>query len=416
MVISINMIKLKNILLLTLIPLIGFAFLLGSIVVDKVILLYLIILFLIYGLRERFLLNPYLLFILTPITLLASVNIGANYTLDLTHETYILGIINISAFLFSLNFKFNSREIFEKSKVRFLYNPWFNSKWKLKFMAIIFLLISLLGNVIVEIHTLVWFFGLVGLACCFKLKKLWLIIPYIIAVFSLAPELSKTSVVIYLIAIILLGEKYYRKISRKYILPGILVTVSVVLLSFFIANKDRGQLDLNSTIKTYSEQGISWSYSPILFLPYMYLTTPWTNLQYVTLEQDDRTNGLWSIKPIVGYFQLDENFKSQYGIEAFSSFNTFTFIAVHFKDFGYWLSILPTIFLGILVRISYRRFLNYESPFTTALYCVIAFATFQMFFSNHFFMQSYPFTAIILITIFSSIFNLQLKCKNIKAE
>ena len=136
----------------------------------------------------------------------------------------------------------------------------------------------------------------------------------------------------------------------------------------------------------------------------MYLVTPWNNLQYVMETQNTRTYGLWTLKPLLGYLQLDDRFKPFYSMSTYSSFNTFTYIAVQFKDFGLVGSVLGSAILGTFVGYIYKKkLLNSVSPFDNACYAITAVAVFEMFFSNHFFKESYPFTIVIIMWIYTTV-------------
>lgn len=175
------------------------------------------------------------------------------------------------------------------------------------------------------------------------------------------------------------------------------MSILIMIFSFSFANKERGKYDSVSGLSNYENNGVEWSGNASLFLPYMYFTTPWTNLQYV-VETNQRNSAFLVLKPILGYVGLDEYFgidDSEKIFEPYSSFNTYTFIACHFSDFGKWFSILPTLFLGWYIKKIYTRYLLSQSPLDTSVYCLVALATTDMFFSNHFFLQSYPFTIFI---------------------
>ena len=121
------------------------------------------------------------------------------------------------------------------------------------------------------------------------------------------------------------------------------------------------------------------------------------NLQYVMETQDTRTYGLWMAKPLLGYLQVSNTLEPNYKIIPYSSFNTCAYMTYGFKDFGYWLSVLMSIFLGYFVKRVYSRYRMSRSPYDVAAYILVAQATLEMFFSNHFFTQSYPFTIVILM-------------------
>ena len=133
------------------------------------------------------------------------------------------------------------------------------------------------------------------------------------------------------------------------------------------------------------------------------MTTPWSNLQYVTETQPKSTNGLWTIKPLLGYAQLDDTFENNYKLEPYSSFNTFTYIVCGYKDFGFWGSVVMSLFLGFFVKKVYSRYKVSQSPFDVAIYVCAGLAVVEMFFSNHFFMQSYPFTIVIIMELYKSL-------------
>ena len=98
---------------------------------------------------------------------------------------------------------------------------------------------------------------------------------------------------------------------------------------------------------------------------------------------------------------LDSRFANYYVLNPYSSFNTFTYISVLFKDFGYWGSCLGSLMLGFFVRKVYQAFKKTKSPFYVACYALTACAVFEMFFSNHFLSQSYPFTILLLMVLYN---------------
>ena len=173
-----------------------------------------------------------------------------------------------------------------------------------------------------------------------------------------------------------------------------------MIYAFSFANKGQATSDADAIINYYSEQGVVWSLSSNLFLPYMYLTTEWANLQYVTETQTEKTNGLWTFKPLLGYAQLDDTFENDYKLKAYSSFNTYTYIVCCYKDFGFWGSVGLSLFLGMFVKKIYTRYEFSQCPFDLGIYVCTALAVVEMFFSNHFFMQSYPFSIVILMGIY----------------
>ena len=208
-------------------------------------------------------------------------------------------------------------------------------------------------------------------------------------------------ILIYLITLIISFDKYFLVLKKNGFRLKLLTGLSIFFLvfSFSFANKERGAYEADVGLSYYASQGVEWEYSSALFLPYIYFTSPWANLQYVTETQNKRTNGLWTIKPFIGYFGLDEYVKSEYNLASYSSFNTFTFITIGFKDYGYWFSILPTLLIGFLTKRVYSRYLVSSSPIHISTYIIFSIGLLLMFFSNHFYMQSYPFTMLVLMWI-----------------
>lgn len=58
-----------------------------------------------------------------------------------------------------------------------------------------------------------------------------------------------------------------------------------------------------------------------------------------------------------------------------------------------------SIFLGFYVKKIYSKFIISRSPFNVSIYVSVAVSVSVMFFSNHFFMLSYPFTLHILMEL-----------------
>jgi oligosaccharide repeat unit polymerase len=235
-----------------------------------------------------------------------------------------------------------------------------------------------------------------------KRVGLFLLVGLYLVISFTTGSVSKLFVLMLAMTILVIYDKYYavtKKSKRREFLLMI-AGIALMLAAFSFANKDRGSYDADDGVSGYSAQGITWTGATRFFMPYMYLTNAWTNLQYVTETQDSRTYGLWMAKPVLGYLQLDDSFGPIYNLESYSSFNTFGFITCGFKDFGYWLSVISALMLGFFVKKIYSRFLLSRSPFDVACYVLVGLATLEMFFSNHFFMQSYPFTVVIIMGLY----------------
>ncbi|MFY9243742.1 MAG: O-antigen polymerase [Polaribacter sp.] len=366
-----------------------------SIFIDKISIFIIFLSLILLGKSEKKFLNPYYLFSPTPLSLLVYFNVADSYMLDLTHDTYLLAIINMVAFI--VTFMFTSSVKINKN----ILNEKKNSNLFLKINALVLFVLALMGSVIPALNSILWLFAIPAIVCSIKTKEkkmLILVAAYILLVTSI--NLSKMQVLLYLITFFISFEKFHMQSKKQGVWIKIFAILGIVFLvfSFSFANKDRGKYDAEEGLSYYYSQGVEWNYDSALFLPYMYITTAWANLQYVTESQNTRTYGLWVLKPFLGYLNLDKelNLEKSYELEPYSSFNTFTFVTVGYKDFGYWLSVLSPIIIGFFVKKVYSRFLISDSPFDIATYIIFALAVAEMFFSNHFYMQSYPFTMLIL--------------------
>lgn len=380
----------------------------SSVTLYKVTVLAALLACIVLGSKQHNIINPYYLFAITPLALLLYFDLGGIYMLELSDKTWRLAIINICTFIFAL---FYTPAFKKYSNCVSL-----NKTAALAFSSFLFYGLSFVGGFIPELNTLFWFLSVAAIVCALKTKKkiMYLFCAYIILSSLLSGHTSKMAVLLECITILVCYDKYFvtSRAERKkvFLLAGL--GVIFMIFAFTFANKDRGRYNSEEGLSYYMTQGhIEWSYSSTLFMPYMYLATPWTNLEYVVKTQDTRTNGLWLFKPVLGYFGFDEQYEQEYVLEPYSSFNTFTFISVGFKDFGFYGSIILSILLGIFVKKIYSRYEISKSPFDITSYILVALATAEMFFSNHFFMQSYPFTCFIIMEIWKNVIRLTISSK-----
>ena len=363
-----------------------------SVLLCRIVLFCIMMLCINIGRSEKFFVNPILLFAITPFSLLIYTNIGDTFMVDLTFETCFLAIINMLSFIIAYNYTPSFKNEY--------YCTGNTSASSLQVQSIVFYIISLIGTIIPAIASIVWMFSIVSIVCALKSKKKWMLL-FVIAVFLISALgfTSKSTMLTYCITFIICFEKYYVNTNKQKKLVKWALGVGVVFMifSFSFANKDRGFYNADEGVDRYASQGINWEYNSNLFMPYMYITNGWTNLQYVMETQDSRTYGLWMAKPLLGYLQMSDTLESNYKIIPYSSFNTYAYMTYGFKDFGYWLSVLMSLFLGYFVKRVYSRYRISRSPYDVAAYILVAQATLEMFFSNHFFTQSYPFTIVILM-------------------
>ena len=373
-----------------------------NLILDRVVVGSIFVVCIIMGAREKSFVNPYLLFSLTPLSLVVYFPVSPVYMMEIKPEIWTLAIINMIGFLTAITLV-----KYRKNKISCIGIP----RNKLVFYAIIFYLVSILGRYIPSLSAVLWLFASVSIACSLKSKKKKMLpfVAFVILSSALSGHASKLGILFECVTILVCYEKYYVKTreQRKNIILMVLAGIVIMISAFSFANKDRGDYNSDDGLSYYEKSGkVDWSYDASLFMPYMYLTTAWTNLQYVTETQQTQTYGLWVIKPIMGYLGLDDNYKREYRLFSYSSFNTFTFITCHYKDFGYWGSVVISFLLGLFVMIVYRKYEVSQSVLDVGSYISVALGVAVMFFSNHFFMQSYPFTAYIMFELIKKIPNI----------
>lgn len=386
--------------ILIILGLIVTSFIYNSVLIAKLGAAVILVMCILLGKKERYIANPYFLFILCPLSLLVYYNFGDMFMVNLTVDTINLGVINMLVFVASLYYtpKCNpSRGFITLSNNRSLISH-----------AIFFWILSELSLAIPQLSSILWIFVVPAYVCALKTKNKYVFLAVILLIASsfIIGGLSKTSVMLYCMIFLICFEKYYiiSKNAKKKIILLCCASGFLMIFSFSFANKERGNYDAEEGIGYYRSQGVEWNYSANYFMPYMYLTNGWTNLQFIQDTNQERTNGLWLAKPFLGYLQLKDEVKDAYEIESYSSFNTPTYIACGYLDFGYWGSIIVSLLLGIFVKRVYSNYVNSPSPFDVSSYILVALGTLEMFFSNHFLMQSYPITCVILMELYKRIF------------
>lgn len=366
-----------------------------SVVIDKFAIALIAINFILESRKQAFLLNPFSLFFFTPASLVLYWPIADKYMMDLTHSTLFLCILHFCLLFLLFKYRLKSINVANYMPIKFIH------KRTLLLLNILLYIFGLIGLFLPLLSSFSWILIFFALSVILREDKrifYILLVSYIVIVI-LDFYISK----LFLLNISLFLAIHFQRrrlIWRmRYLFFTKVFLIGVVLMLFFfkIGNKERGYSDTSSIFSYYSEQGIDWAMSPSLLLPYMYVTTPWTNLQYVINDQDDLTYGSWLIKPITGYLGL--NTKRPLELQSYSSFNTFTFIAVFFKDFGYLGSLLGTFIIGHFIVYVYGMYLKRPYGLVVGLYSIVSLAVVQMYFSNHFIMQSYPITAFLIYTI-----------------
>ncbi len=373
------------------------------------------------GTEEDKLLNPYILFSLTPLSLMIySSEVSTYFLMELQTKTWLLAILNMIVFLVGLNFalkwkvKTGKHTLF---KERHLVNneSEIDYTWQgiiLFTIGLIPKLISVLGVSIPGAH-IISMCQYLGIAVVYtnKNKKLAYIMAIILLGLSFITNFNKTEFLMLAVLFIACIDSRMntKKEKKKLYITIIFLALTMILIIFplkdFLARGESLSKFISSDKDYLANEFIGrfqWKKNIKLLMPYIYMTTNWTNLQYITHIFTQHTNGLWLIKPLLGYLQISGGIKAYTSLTPYRpAFNTYSFIAVQYIDFGFFGSMLPSLLLGLFVGWIYKNYKKYPDSFNCACYALNAVAVFEMFFSNHFFTQSYPFTIVIVAWVCS---------------
>ena len=386
------------------------------------------------GLQQEYIINGYYMFSITPLSLLMySDSFSPYYLRPLTSSTWLFAIINMLVFILAFTFSGRRKTI----KISMGYFKFYdiskgNSKTDSKKLQRHAVALSLLGflptlvffvfHATMPLSSVIGFFSYIGIAFAFKSKnRVIIIISILLQAVGFIQDFNKTRLLYLLLTVLLCIEVYVvdSNIQRiRYLGIGIILAVIFMLLIAFplksftrtggnLMDFFQNRAEISSSAFSYYDNRFHFSGPSFLKMPYMYLVQGWNNLQYVMQTQNTRTYGLWFVKPLLGYLQIDRFFSEQYILRPFSStFNTFTYMAVLFKDFGYYCSIIGSFFLGCFTKAVVRRLHKDCSAFVTASSALVLMAILEMFFSNHFFGLSYPFTIVVIGFLYMKFFKL----------
>ena len=378
-----------------------------------------------FGVMDNELCNPLLLFSFTPLSLLLySEIVSPRYLNTLTVTTWILALVNMAAFIFVVRYKTRNVSLLKVDKFDYFVDNIDNLKQKrLIHHGAGLLVIGLIPEICRLMFGTSFFLGSTisyllypGIACAWKSKsKIFLVLAYLIWFLLIVSRFNKSIFLSMGLVTILSFQRLYIKEDREkkkvYFLAIVAITIMILVafpLKAFVQNgNELTWAGIKNAITSYIQEGdtfydttITFAGPNVLKLPYMYLVSAWNNVQYVMETQSNHTFGLWLFKPLLAWLQLDWLFADEYLLEPYSSFNTFGYITVLYKDFGVWGSVVGSIILGWFVSKVYIKFRTSDSPFDIACYAMTAQATLEMFFSNHFFMLSYPFTIILMCWLY----------------
>lgn len=373
------------------------------------------------GSEEKTLLNPYILFAITPLSLMIySHKVSEYFLVELRADTWMLASFNMIFFLLGVNLISNKTVKIGKSK--FFQGNYFIENEKQNDYSLHGILLFVIGQITKvsamlgvalpggQILSLCEYLGIAVEYKSGKKKNAY-IMAIIYFITSLFTSFNKTNFLLLSMVFIMCinSEIKNKKEKRKLYIWILLVILAMIFIAFplkdFLVRGESISEFANSDKDFLANQFIgrvNWNGNIKLLMPYIYMTTNWTNLQFIIDTTTEYTNGLWLIKPILGYLQIADGMDIYGMLTPYrTAFNTYSFIAVQYVDFRFWGSLIPSFFLGIFASNIYKRYTRSPDSFNCACYALTAVAVFEMFFSNHFFTQSYPFTICILAWICS---------------
>ena len=166
-----------------------------------------------------------------------------------------------------------------------------------------------------------------------------------------------------------------------------IVWLPVLMLSYFLYNNSiRHEASSSNSMEYLESSGTSVvqgtdNVAQGLFLNYLYFCSPWSNLDYNVRLNHERGYGKNTFGQFAHLLRIDEKRVSKMNP---TFLNTHTYITDFYIDFGYVGAIIASFILGCLIFFFYKKYGMSNDPLLIGFYVLIAYATFMMFFSNHF--------------------------------
>lgn len=199
------------------------------------------------------------------------------------------------------------------------------------------------------------------------------------------------------------------KISPRAILLTLLVATPILFQQTFAVRETLEQSEYFWRQQVQFEWMALDRFGNFLYLPYLYLTTPWSNLSYIieireTFGTLEFTNGARTVLALLSVLQLDWLVGFGERPIRMPQFNTHPFISDFYLDFGLFGVVFLSFGLGLLVKWSYNSAIQKRDALLDGAWVAVGFATSLMFFSNHFTSLTYPIIALIAFNAYRKLF------------
>lgn len=361
--------------------------------------------------KERNPINPYILFLTTPISLLLYTDtLNQQYLPGIQMTTQLLIVGGIYSYLLGL-LMLRKRSLSPTPGQLFIPSFWSILAIGLlpHVLGILVAGIPILANdvnaarqsyVIPIIGQFTIFLPLSMLIAFRNKNRFMVLISAVLSIFLSFGVASKFTITLTFLFLIF---AYYRYDGRKMfrirpIYLSLIAVVSVPFLfeSIFSVREDVKQLNTKWREEIVFNSSLLETYGDYTYLPFLYLTTPWSNFSYIIEEDLEATYGARTIHPIASIFQLDGLLDIEQRPVRMSAFNTHAYLSDFYLDFGPFGVFLLSFLLGLLVKWSYLRMLRTPDVLNEGAWIAIGFASLMLFFSNHFTGLTYPILALIL--------------------
>lgn len=213
-------------------------------------------------------------------------------------------------------------------------------------------------------------------------KSLFLNVIFIISIFILTSILASGQLLITITGIIVVknyitGGKLNPKVFIRFAILGILI---FVLLTGFIRSST---FDI-SYIKQIGKPTINIPDKlSFLFLPYLYISTSFENLQLQIQNQNKLYYGTETLFPLWAFSFLKGHFEFQHYITP-EGFNVGTYLRNYYGDYGFFGTMIMPFLLGFIIAILYYSLRYKPTIFKIFIYSLCVYSLAISFFVNAF--------------------------------
>lgn len=196
------------------------------------------------------------------------------------------------------------------------------------------------------------------------------------------------------------GGRAIFKINPVYLVIISLVGIPILFDTIFIIRENSAQIAYAWRQEVMFQSTILDMYGDYTYLPYLYLTSPWSNFSYAVELHPRWSYGARSLYSLISVFQIDGFFLIDERPIRALQLNTHAYLSDFYLDFGAYGVVIFSYLLGVLVKLTYISALQTRDVLKESIWIVFAFASLMLFFSNHFTGLSYPILSLIFFNLY----------------